>query len=100
MWEEQCGSQRLTHDYVQVNITLCAAISVQGVMNQRSILGPYNTAFIICFLETLHDTVVQDRPEQPQIVVIWDNVSIGLLWSETGSPTIIDLQFLPIAWTL
>ena len=44
-------------------------------VHHHSILSPYNTALIICFLETLHDTVVQDGPEQPQFVVIWDNVS-------------------------
>ena len=60
-------------------------------VHHHSILSPYNTALIICFLETLHHTVVQDGPEQPQIVVMWGNVSTGLLWSETGSPTIIDL---------
>ena len=77
----------LHHDYVQVNITLCAVIIVHRVLHHHSILDPYNTALIIRFLETLHDTVVQDGPEQPQFVV--------LLWFRTGSSTIIDL----LHWT-
>ncbi len=56
------------------NITLCAAISVQGVLHHHATLGPYNTGQIIAFLDALH-TVVQDRPQQPRFVVIWDNVS-------------------------
>ena len=35
----------------------------------------YKTALIIRFLDTHHDTEVQDGPEQPQFVVILDNVS-------------------------
>ncbi|RXN03124.1 GTP-binding SAR1b [Labeo rohita] len=56
------------------NITLCAAISVQGVLRHHATLGPYNTGHIIAFLDALH-AVVQDRPEQSRFVVIWDNVS-------------------------
>ena len=37
-------------------------------------------------------TVVQDRPEQPQFVIIWDNVSFHrAALVRTGSPTMIDL---------
>ncbi|XP_058622348.1 uncharacterized protein LOC131533897 isoform X2 [Onychostoma macrolepis] len=36
------------------NITLCAAISVQGVLRHRATLGPYNTGQIIAFLDALH----------------------------------------------
>ncbi|XDV47331.1 hypothetical protein PO909_016999 [Leuciscus waleckii] len=56
------------------NITLCAAISVQRVLHHHATLGPYNTGQIIAFVDALH-AVVQDRPEQPRFVVIWDNVS-------------------------
>ncbi len=56
------------------NITLCAAISVQGVLHHHATLGPYNTGQIIAFLDALH-AVVQDRPQQPRFIVIWDNVS-------------------------
>ena len=30
---------------------------------------------MITFLHALHDAVVQDGPEQPRFVVVWDNVS-------------------------
>ncbi len=57
------------------NITLCAAISLQGLLHHHAELGSYNTQHIIIFLDALHDAVVQDRPEQPRFVVVWDNVS-------------------------
>ncbi|KAM4581429.1 uncharacterized protein PAE49_005983 isoform 1-T1 [Odontesthes bonariensis] len=57
------------------NITMCAAISLQGLLHHHAKLGPYNTQHIITFLDTLHDAVVQNRPEQPRFVVVWDNVS-------------------------
>ncbi|XP_057190577.1 uncharacterized protein LOC130554746 [Triplophysa rosa] len=56
------------------NITLFAAIIVQGVLHHHATLDPYNTGQIIAFLDAL-DAVVQDRPQQPLFVVIWDNVS-------------------------
>ena len=36
---------------------------------------PTRLQHIIMFLEALHNTVVQDGPEQTRFVVIWDNVS-------------------------
>ncbi len=55
------------------NITMCAAITHHGVM------GPYNTAHLITFLDTLHNTLIPpdqvDGPEQLRYVVIWDNIS-------------------------
>ncbi|XP_049912445.1 coiled-coil-helix-coiled-coil-helix domain-containing protein 7 isoform X3 [Epinephelus moara] len=57
------------------NITLCAAISLRGLLQHHAKLGPYNAQHIITFLDALHDAVVQDRPEQPRFVVVWDNVS-------------------------
>lgn len=57
------------------NITLCAAISLRGVLHHHAKLGPYNTQEILIFLDALHDIVIQNRPEQPRFVVIWDNVS-------------------------
>ena len=74
---------------------MCAAISLQGLLHHQAKLGPFNTEDIITFLDALHDAAVQDRPEQPRFVVVWDNVtvvSIGLLWSATGSPTVINLK--------
>ena len=57
------------------NITLCAAISLQGVLHHHATLTSCNSAHIITFLDAQHNTVVQDGPQQPRFVVIWDNVS-------------------------
>ncbi|XP_016372823.1 uncharacterized protein LOC107712180 [Sinocyclocheilus rhinocerous] len=57
------------------NITLCAAISLRGLLHHHAKLGPYNAQHIITFLDALHDAVGQDGPEQPRFVVVWDNVS-------------------------
>ncbi len=57
------------------NITMCAAISLRGLLHHHAKLGPYNTQHILTFLDALHDAVVQDRSEQPRFGVVWDNVS-------------------------
>ncbi|KAI2665826.1 Insertion element IS630 uncharacterized 39 kDa protein [Labeo rohita] len=57
------------------NITLCAAISLPGLLHHHAKLGPYNSQHILTFLDALHNIVVQNRPDQPRFVVIWDNVS-------------------------
>ncbi len=61
------------------NITMCAAITHHGVIHHHATLGPYNTAHLITFLDTLHNTLIPpdqvDGPEQLRYIVIWDNVS-------------------------
>ncbi|KAL3973649.1 receptor-type tyrosine-protein phosphatase U [Sarotherodon galilaeus] len=57
------------------NITLCAAISLRGLLHHHAKLGPYNSQHILTFLDALHNIVVQNRPDQPRFVEIWDNVS-------------------------
>ena len=57
------------------NITLCAAISLRGLLHHHAKLGPYNSQHILTFLDALHNIVVQNRPDQPWFVVVWDNVS-------------------------
>ncbi|KAF0039328.1 hypothetical protein F2P81_007563 [Scophthalmus maximus] len=61
------------------NITMCAAITHHGVIHHHATLGPYNTAHLITFLDTRHNTLIPpdqiDGPEQLRYVVIWDNVS-------------------------
>eukprot|EP00063_Salmo_salar_P045229 XP_014020064.1 PREDICTED: uncharacterized protein LOC106581979 [Salmo salar] len=61
------------------NITMCAAVSQQGILHHHANLGPYNTALLITFLDTLHGILIpaeqRGGPEQPRYVVIWDNVS-------------------------
>ncbi|KAL3989085.1 hypothetical protein ACER0C_013403 [Sarotherodon galilaeus] len=56
------------------NITMCAAISQNGVVHHHATIGPYNTAHIIAFLDTLHDMLTVQRPEQTRYVIVWDNV--------------------------
>ncbi len=57
------------------NITMCAAISLQGLLHNHAKLGLYNMQHILTFLDALHDAVVQDRSEQPRFVVVLDNIS-------------------------
>lgn len=57
------------------NISFCATVSFRGLLYHHAKLGPYNTQHIISFLDALHNIAVQDRPEQPRFVVVWDNVS-------------------------
>ncbi|KAJ8332377.1 hypothetical protein SKAU_G00425500, partial [Synaphobranchus kaupii] len=61
------------------NITLCAAINHHGILHHHSILGLYNTARLLTFLDTLHSILIPpdqiDDAEQPRYIVIWDNVS-------------------------
>ncbi|XP_038132929.1 uncharacterized protein LOC119777997 [Cyprinodon tularosa] len=61
------------------NITMCAAMTDHGIIHHHATLGPYNTAHLITFLDTLHNTLIPpdqiDGPEQLRYVVIWDNVS-------------------------
>ncbi len=63
------------------NITMCAAISLRGLLHHHAKLGPYNTQHILTFLDALHDAVVQDRSEQRRFVVVWDIVSFHQPWS-------------------
>ncbi len=53
------------------NITMCAAISLRGLLHHHAKLGPYSTQHVLTFL----DAVVQDRSQQPRFGVVWDNVS-------------------------
>lgn len=48
------------------NITLCAAISLRGLLHHHAKLGPYNSQHILTFLDALHNIVVQNRPDQAQ----------------------------------
>lgn len=57
----------------------CAAVNQNGVLYHHATLGPYNTAYIITFLDTLNNILIpshqRNGPEQSQFVVIWDNAS-------------------------
>ena len=58
------------------NITVCAAITQNGVLHHNDTLGPYNTGHILTFLDTIYTMFVPDPDQEPpRFVVIWDNVS-------------------------
>ncbi|XP_045564705.1 uncharacterized protein [Salmo salar] len=80
------------------NIRMFSAIRQNGILHHHAILGPYNTAHIITFLDTLHNRLIPNDhgPEKPRYVIIWDNVSfhraaVVCNWF-TGHPLFIALN--------
>ncbi|KAL0153040.1 hypothetical protein M9458_051639 [Cirrhinus mrigala] len=63
------------------NITMCAAISENGVRTHIPHIGPYNTQLLLAFLNALYRDLIPEqerglvRPHLPNYVVVWDNVS-------------------------
>ena len=63
------------------NITMCTAISENGVVTHIPSLGPYNTQKLLVFLDRLHSDLIplHERglvgPHLPTFVIVWDNVS-------------------------
>ena len=58
------------------NITLCAAITQNGVLHHHANLGPYNANLILAFLDRLHEIVTAlNQVDQMRYIVVWDNVS-------------------------
>lgn len=57
------------------NITLCAAITQNGVLHCHAHMGPYNTALILPFLDQLHNITAANQIDHMQYIVVWDNVS-------------------------
>ncbi|XP_045065209.1 uncharacterized protein LOC123482242 [Coregonus clupeaformis] len=58
------------------NITLCAAITQNGVLHHHANLGPYNANLILAFLDRLHEIVTAlHQVDQMRYIVVWDNVS-------------------------
>lgn len=53
------------------NITMCAAISEDGVVGRRPHIGPYNAALLVTSLEELDQVC---RAEGVTYVTVWDNV--------------------------
>ncbi|XP_038562264.1 uncharacterized protein LOC119893925 [Micropterus salmoides] len=60
------------------NITLCAAMGLEGLVHRQAVLGSYNTQRLLTFLEELKDILLDHQhhpgPEHPIYVIIWDNV--------------------------
>ncbi len=42
------------------NITMCAAISINGALLNKCVIGPYNTDRLLLFLEDLHERLVPE----------------------------------------
>lgn len=61
------------------NITMCAALSNDGVLLHKPLIGPYNTERLISFLDDLHNRLVpaeeRGAGNSPTFVVVWDNVA-------------------------
>ncbi len=58
------------------NVTLCAAITQNGVLHHHANLGPYNANLILAFLHRLHEIVTAlNQVDQMRYIVVWDNVS-------------------------
>nr|XP_015821056.1 uncharacterized protein LOC107389438 [Nothobranchius furzeri] len=63
------------------NITMCAAISTDGLLLHRPVIGPYNTGRLLVFLHDLYGRVELgeerdvDRRNQPTYIIVWDNVA-------------------------
>lgn len=55
------------------NISMCAAISDEGVLGRRPLLGPYNSAHLITFLDELDQNLGRAGEDIPYVIV-WDNV--------------------------
>ncbi len=70
-----------TPGYRGANITMCAAISENGVSTHIPHIGPYKTQFLMAFLNTLYRDLTPEqkrglvRPHLPNYVVVWDNIS-------------------------
>ncbi|KAK0131197.1 hypothetical protein N1851_034102 [Merluccius polli] len=86
------------------NITMCAAISNDGVLCHIPTVGPYNTERLITFLDALRHRLIPPqeggllRPGMPLFVIIWDNVAFhhSRLVNEwfAAQPRMM-MQFLP-----
>lgn len=86
------------------NITMCAAISNDGVLCHIPTIGPYYTERLITFLDALKEILIPPeergllRPGMSLYVIIWDNVAFhhSRLVNEwfAAQPRIM-MQFLP-----
>lgn len=63
------------------NITMCAAISSDGLLLHIPLIGPYNTERLITFMDDLYGRLVpgeergQVRRNVQTFVIVWDNVA-------------------------
>ena len=69
------------------NITMCAAISNDGLQLQKAGIGPYNTERLIAFIDELYERLTArevDRQNLPTYVIVWDNVAFHHSRQVTG----------------
>lgn len=65
----------------RANITMCAAMSNDGVLCHIPTTGPYSAERLATFLNALHERLIPPkerrllRPGMPLFVIIWDNVA-------------------------
>lgn len=61
------------------SITMCAALSNDGLLLHKPLIGPYYTERLISFLDDLHNQLVpaEERvtSNSPNFIVVWDNVA-------------------------
>lgn len=61
------------------NSTMCAALSNNGLLLHKPLIGPYNTERLISFLDDLHNQLVPAREigqrARNTFVVVWDKVA-------------------------
>ena len=75
------------------NITLCAAISLQGLLHHHASLGPYNTAHMIIFPNTL------DNDRQPCLFCKqWKRHAETLTWGQSWVGYDTQGNIFPVAW--
>ncbi len=82
------------------NITMCAAISENGVSTHLPHIGPYNTQLLLAFLNTLYRDLIpeQERGFVRHYVVVWDNVSFhrsNIVRDCLAAHERITVEFLP-----
>ncbi len=86
------------------SITMCAAISENGVSTHIPHIGPYNTQLLLVFLNTLYGDLIPEqerglvRPHLPNYVVIWDNISFhrtNIVRDWFAAHERISVEFLP-----
>ncbi len=82
------------------DITMCAAISENGVSTHLPHIGPYNTQLLLAFLNTLYRDLIpeQERGFVRHYVVVWDNVSFhrsNIVRDCLAAHERITVEFLP-----
>lgn len=64
----------------RANIIMCAALSSDGLLLHRPLIGPYNTDRLISFLDVLHNPLgpAEERGgrNSPTFIAVWYNVEL------------------------